>query len=426
MITLPCHSRLLMMNRKIGSSYKIILLVVGGCLLFGLSLGIRMNFGILLNSYADKAGLPYDKISLVIAVGELVYGIMQPVFGMVAIKRSNGFVLTIGLLLLSVGFLFSACIRSVLLLVITLGIFLSAGTGAVCFGIVMGAISPFIPKNKAAAVSGVINASSGIGSSFMSPFMQNLMATLGLTKAMLILSLPALALLPVVFWISTINRRRITTHAVVSEGQATSFWQIFKSATRCRTYQYLIIGFTTCGFHMSLIQNHLYSQIISYGIAQHTAAFAYTMFGIGTIAGALFCGLICSKFSLKNVLGTLYLLRVIIIGLFSFLLPKNIISVVLFAVMLGLCGDATVTPTSEIINRKFGAVNMAFLFGIVFVCHQIGGFISTWLAGMLLNMTGSYHFIWFIDFGLCVLASVVSYFIKTKDYQMKKWEEKLF
>ena len=405
------------MRKRRCNTYAVILLVIGGCLLFGLSLGIRMNYGILLNAYADRTGLPYDKMSLVVAIGELVYGITQPLFGMAAIKRSNGFVLKIGLLLLGAGFIFSAFIRSVLLLAVTLGIFLSAGTGAVCFGIVMGAISPFIPKSKAAAVSGIVNASSGIGSSFMSPLIEYLMTGLGLTNTMLVLSLPAFALLPVVFGISALNRRQITEYTGNPGENQPSFWQTLKAATHYRTYQSLMIGFATCGFHMSLIQNHLYSQIISYGIDKQTAAFAYTAFGIGTMGGALLCGLVCSKLPLKNVLGSLYLLRVIIIGVFFLILPKNIISVVVFAMSLGLCGDATVTPTSEIISRKFGTVNMAFLFGVVFVCHQIGGFVSTWLAGMLLNTTGSYILIWMVDLVFCALAAFVSYGIKISDYE---------
>lgn len=393
------------------NTYAVVLPVIGGCLLFGLSLGIRMNYGILLNAYADRASFPYDRISLAVAVGELVYGITQPLFGMAAIRRSNGFVLKTGLLLLAAGFISSAWIRSAPLLVLSLGVCLSAGTGAVCFGIVMGAVSPFVPKNRAAAVSGIVNASSGIGSSLMSPLMERLMAALGLTNAMLALSFLALLLLPVACGISAANRRKNGGCTGVEEKRP-SFSHMLKAALHEKTYQYLMIGFFTCGFHMSLIQNHLFSQIVSYGIDRQAAAFAYTAFGVGTMAGALCCGLVCSRLSLKNVLGSLYFGRVVIIGIFLFLLPENMPAVTVFAVALGLCGDATVTPTSEIISRKFGAANMAFLFGVVFVCHQIGGFISTWSAGILLGITGNYVQIWLIDLVLCGAAAIFSYRIK--------------
>lgn len=63
------------------------LLILGACLLFGASIGIRMNYGILLNAYASQGNVPYDQISLVIAVGELIYGISQPIFGILAMKK---------------------------------------------------------------------------------------------------------------------------------------------------------------------------------------------------------------------------------------------------------------------------------------------------------------------------------------------------
>ena len=80
------------------------LLILGACLLFGASIGIRMNYGILLNAYASQGNVPYDQISLVIAVGELIYGISQPIFGILAMKKSNAFILKIGLCLLAAAF----------------------------------------------------------------------------------------------------------------------------------------------------------------------------------------------------------------------------------------------------------------------------------------------------------------------------------
>lgn len=392
-----------------------IMFVAGGCLLFGISMGIRMNFGILLNAYADYAGLPYGGVSLVVAIGELTYGLAQPLFGMLAIRRSNAFVLKLGLCLLAAGLVSSAFVRSLPLLVMTLGICLSAGTGAVCFGIVMGAISPFIMPSKAAVISGIVNASSGIGISVMSPLMSSLLSSMGITKAMLTLGLPILTLLPVVWWIETANHDRGGTGIkaspnghVPTDGHRAPLLTV-AAAIRCRTYQYLMIGFTTCGFHMSLIQNHLFSWMVSYGIDRRMATFAYTMFGIGTMAGAFLCGLICSRAALKNVLGSLYLARTVIVVIFLVLLPKNMITVTVFAIALGLTGDATVTPTSEIISHRFGAANMALLFGLTFICHQIGAFLGTWLTGVLLDATGSYLLMWMVDVVLAVLAAIASY-----------------
>lgn len=110
---------------KTKNTSSIILLIASACVLFGLSIGIRMNYGILLNAYATQGGIPYDKISLVIAVGELVYGIAQPLLGILAMKKSNAFVLKIGLALLALGFLTSSVVRNGIVLIFTFGILLS-------------------------------------------------------------------------------------------------------------------------------------------------------------------------------------------------------------------------------------------------------------------------------------------------------------
>ena len=92
--------------------------------------------------------------------------------------------------------------------------------------------------------------------------------------------------------------------------------------------------------------------------------------------------------------------------------PKTVFTVFLFIVILGLTGDATVTPTSEIVSRRFGPESLGFLFGITFVGHQIGGFISFWLGGVFISQSGNYQAIWMFDIALCALASAASYGIQ--------------
>ena len=122
----------------------------------------------------------------------------------------------------------------------------------------------------------------------------------------------------------------------------------------------------------------------------------------------------------KNSLSILYGLRAIIVIAFIFFAPKNAASIILFAIATGLTGDASVTPTSEIINQKYGAVRLAFLFGLVFVCHQIGAFTSTYLAGKLVALTQSYNTTWILDLILCAIAASISFKIQGKNESFSK------
>lgn len=391
-------------------------LILATCLIYAVSLGIRMNYGIVLHAFSFYADIPYEKMSLVIAVAEMVYGLAQPLFGIAALKRSNHFVLKVGIFLIFIGVAGSAFARGILLLTITLGITASAGTGALSFGIIMGTVSPVLGSKRASAASGIINASSGIGSAALSPIAEWIFNSFGVTGGMLLLCLPVLLMFPVSSFIKKIALRFTLAADGVEERQAQiSAVERVKTAMGDRNYRCLMIGFATCGFHMSLIQNHLYSQFVSYGIPEDSAALAYTMYGIITIAGALLSGFLCLRFSHKMVLGSIYASRILITVVFLFLVPKNAFFMAMFAGMLGLTGDATVTPTSEIISRTYGAESMGLLFGLTFVAHQCGSFISTWAAGILFQEAGSYQPIWCVDLALCALAATASFCIRERN-----------
>ena len=128
--------------------------------------------------------------------------------------------------------------------------------------------------------------------------------------------------------------------------------------------------------------------------------------------GSVLCGLLCQRLPLRTVLGSLYGIRAVMVAIFLFLMPKTVVSVLVLIIVLGLTGDATVTPTSEIVSRRFGPASLGFLFGMTFVCHQIGGFLSSWLGGVLISTQGNYNTIWMVDVVLCAVAALASYRIR--------------
>ncbi len=43
------------------------------------------------------------------------------------------------------------------------------------------------------------------------------------------------------------------------------------------------------------------------------------------------------------------------------------------------------------------------------VFHQVGGFLSSWLGGLLVESTGSYNAIWLMGAALAACASVLAF-----------------
>jgi predicted MFS family arabinose efflux permease len=89
------------------------------------------------------------------------------------------------------------------------------------------------------------------------------------------------------------------------------------------------------------------------------------------------------------------------------LAPKTGFNVLIFAAAMGVTFLSTVPPTAGLVAKFFGVGNMATLFGVVMLTHQIGGFLGAWLGGKVFEATGSYNWIWVADILLAVGAALV-------------------
>lgn len=186
-----------MKTEKIKNHFiNLIFITVTSCLLYAISSGIRANYGIMINGISENSGLSYSSVSFVFAIAQLIYGITQPLFGIVALKKSSLFVLIVGAVLMIAGIFVIPFCHSMWSLLICIGILLATGTGAISFGIIMGAATPLMTEKEAAAISGIVTAGSGIGSTILSPTIQKLISGSGLQAATNVLCIPIILLIP--------------------------------------------------------------------------------------------------------------------------------------------------------------------------------------------------------------------------------------
>ena len=81
------------MEEKRVNLFEYILAMTAACTVFAIMQGIHDNYGIMRNGLIEHTKIPYASVSFVIAVGQILYGATQPVFGMLALKKSNAFVM---------------------------------------------------------------------------------------------------------------------------------------------------------------------------------------------------------------------------------------------------------------------------------------------------------------------------------------------
>lgn len=185
---------------------------------------------------------------------------------------------------------------------------------------------------------------------------------------------------------------------------------LLRRAFRDRGYLIVFTAFFTCGFHMAIIETQLVSQMQHDGMTPAGAAEAFAVYGVAAMVGPVIAGWLCGHLPMRVVLVATYGSRAVIVAVF-FALATSSVTLVGFAILLGLTGNSTVPPTSGIIEERSGAASLGTLFGAAFLCHQVEAFVSAWLGGVTATATGGYGLIWAIASVLSVAAAVGSWFV---------------
>ena len=138
---------------------------------------------------------------------------------------------------------------------------------------------------------------------------------------------------------------------------------------------------------------------------------AIALIGAGNIVGAISAGYFGGFISKSYLLSSIYFTRAVVITLFIFM-PMSNATIIIFALAMGLLWLSTVPLTSGLVGQIFGMQYMATLFGLVFLCHQLGAFLGAWLGGYYFDKTGSYDAVWYMSIALGIFAGLIHWPIK--------------
>ncbi|MEQ9210426.1 MAG: MFS transporter, partial [Pseudomonadales bacterium] len=194
-----------------------------------------------------------------------------------------------------------------------------------------------------------------------------------------------------------------------------SLWEIASRALTVRSYQLLIFGFFVCGFHVAFITVHMPGYVVDLGFAAEIGAWSISLIGLCNVFGAYYAGVVSGRYSMRKLLSYIYLGRVLAISIFL-ILPVSIVSILVFSACMGFLWLATVPPTSGLVALFFGTRYMSFLYGIVFLSHQLGSFSGVWLGGYLYEQYGNYDGIWLAGIALGIIAALLHWPIREEDY----------
>jgi len=377
----------------------LVLLAAAGT--FALTMGTRQTMGLFLSALNTSTGLGLGSISLAFAFGQLWWGLTQPFAGAFADKVGAGRVLFIGIALVALGTFLTPFMTSTAGLIFSIGVLAAGGAGMAGPAVLMAATTRMIPADKRGLATGIVNAGGSFGQFVMAPIAGALMIGMGWANAMQVLALIVLLALPAAFLLKGNSQQA----ALVGQ-KSVSTREAIRGALRSPSYLMLAAGFFVCGFHVAFLATHLPGVIASCGLPVQYGAWSLAMLGLFNIVGSVAMGWAVGKWRMKSLLSLVYAARAAAVVVFL-LAPKTGPVMLIFAAVMGLTFLSTVPPTAGLVAKFFGTANMATLFGIVMLTHQIGGFLGAWLGGKVFEATGNYNWVWYIDIVLAVGAALI-------------------
>lgn len=370
--------------------------------ILAITMGLRQSTGLFMSPINTQTGLGIAVISFALAIGQLMWGAVQPVAGALAGRYGHYPVMVTGILLLAVGSALAPFSTSTFALVVTLGILSAGGSGMASFSVLMGAVAYRLPPERRSFASGFINAGGSFGQFIFAPLTAALIAGLGWMHAFWAMACLTLFAIPM---LTIFRSGHGTTMPASSPG--IGLRQQLRVALADPSYLYLHLGFFTCGFHIAFLVTHLPGEVQLCGLSPAVSANSLAIIGLFNIAGSLSAGWLGGKFRMKYLLALMYSTRAIAIAIYL-VSPKTPATLYLFAAMLGLTWLATVPPTAGLVGKLFGVKHLATLFGLTLLSHQIGGFLGAWLGGLVITSQGDYMLMWHADIALAVFAALIN------------------
>ena len=384
------------------TSWRTPALVIGfGSLIALIAFGPRSTLGFFLTPLSTANHWGRDVFAFALALQNLLWGVGQPLGGIIADRFGSVRVLCGGALLYSLGLALMAHSTNAPMLDLSAGVLIGFGLSGCSFPVVLAALGKIVPLQWRSRAFGFGTAAGSFGQFFYSPVAVALMDAFGWQQTLMVFAVSMLAVLPLSLALAT-----PPSQAERCAGSQ-SLRQALVEAFAHRSYVLLVLGFFTCGFQLQFITVHLPSYLVDRGLSAQVGGWTIATVGLFNIIGSVTAGWFGDRMPKRYLLSFIYFFRAAAILIFiSF--PVTPFTCIAFGAAMGLMWLSTVPPTNGIIVVMFGTRWLAMLSGVTFFSHQVGGFLGVWLGGIVFDRTGSYELVWWLAILFGVLSALIN------------------
>ena len=406
----------------------------------------------------DEFGWSRGLLSVAVGINLILYGLTAPFAAALMDRFGVRRITCSALVLVALGSGLTVFVSAGWQLVLTWGVLIGLGTGSMALVFAATIANRWFVKRRG-LVMGVLTAAGATGQLVFLPLMAWLAEQYGWRSASLVVSVAALAVVPLVLIfvrnypadlgvrpygaaeldmpVGVADPERATGHvaAPTAEPPATdgpSAGQVARGddgelvdiartsavrrtietlfmAARRRTFWALAAGFAICGATTNgLIGTHFVPAAHDHGMPLTTAGGLLALVGIFDVVGTIASGALTDRVNPRILLAIYYAFRGVGLLMLPSLLSDSVhVSMLAFVIVYGLDWVATVPPTAALCREAFGEAG-TIVFGWVFAAHQLGAALASVGAGYIRDLTSDYTMAWLGAAGLCAVAALMS------------------
>lgn len=383
--------------------------------------GFRMSFGVFLKPMVAEFHWSRAIISLAVGVNTVLYGLLQPVAGRFADRYGTRNIIILGLSIVGLAAILLYFTPGLSYFYLVYGGLLALGFTCSALVIQTSLVSRWFTRNRGLAL-GIVSSGASAGQFILIPFSVFLIGGVGWRGADLIFGLLVLVTaVPLTLLVIKDSPARASRSGEEPGGpdrpglrdrSSPPETEVLPLRSVLKTSPFLLLaaGFFVCGYTTGLVATHLAAYATDLGFSASDAARLLAVMGGMNIFGTLSMGALSDKTGRKIPLAMMYFLRAP--AFLAIVLSRNLTVLYAFSIFMGFSYFATVPLTSGLTADIYGARNVGALFGLMFLCHQVGSSISAVLGGLIYDLTGTYHLAFLSAAFLAFAASVASYSIR--------------
>jgi len=378
-------------------------MLVGTAVTMSLAMGFRQSLGLFMAPATQDLGIAVAEFTLAIAVQNLAWGVVQPFAGAAATRWGFRPVMVTGVLTYLLGLAVMALAQGGVTLMIGAG--LCIGTAMACSSgaLSMAVAARLVPPGMRSTVLGMVSAAGSMGAMLAAPIGQTLSEGWGWRAGVAGFLILGLAMLPAAWIAGRVDRE---PPPAATAGEAANLSEALRRAMTHTPFLVTSGAYFVCGLQLVFLTTHLPSYLALCGQDPMLSAKALAAIGAFNVLGSLFFGWAGGRWNKGVLLGGLYLVRSVVLGLY-FLWPPTEASTIVFASVMGFLWLGVAPLIAGRVVEFFGLRFQAPIQGIAFMWHQFGSFLGAFGGGVLFDLQGDYALAWRIGVGLGLFAGTV-------------------